>query len=108
MLRPSCEERVLTTAAKAEAQLLEQPAEAPLSEIEELQTLLNEGRERGFLTFEEVATCLEEVEVTKEQVRDLRAYFVEHGIDVVSAADGKPAESDLGKVEAAANRGKDP
>ena len=63
--------------------------------------LLTEGRERGYLTFEEVTACLEEVEVTKEQVRDLRAYFVEHGIDIVSG-DGKPAESDLGKVEAAA------
>ena len=95
------------TTAKAEGPLLDEHAEAPLAEIEELQTLLNEGRERGFLTFEEVSSCLDEVEVTKEQVRDLRAYFVEHGIDIVSA-DGKPAESDLGKVEAAATRGKDP
>jgi RNA polymerase primary sigma factor len=86
---------------KADGALLDEHAEAPLSEIDELQALLTEGRERGYLTFEEVATCLEEVEVTKEQVRDLRAYFVEHGIDIVSG-DGKPAESDLGKVEAAA------
>ena len=28
-----------------------------------------EGRERGYLTFEEIAACLEEVEVTKEQVQ---------------------------------------
>ena len=96
------------TTAKAEAPLLDEHAEAPLAEIEELQTLLTEGRERGFLTFEEVASCLEEVEVTKEQVRDLRAYFVEHGIDIVSAADGKPAESEVGKIEEAAARGKDP
>jgi RNA polymerase primary sigma factor len=96
------------TTAKAEGPLLDEHAEAPLAEIEELSTLLAEGRERGFLTFEQVASCLEEVEVTKEQVRDLRAYFVEHGIDIVSAADGKPAESEIGKVEAAATRGKDP
>ena len=95
------------TTAKAEGPLLDEHAEAPLVEIEELQTLLTEGRERGFLTFEEVASCLEEVEVTKEQVKDLRAYFVEHGIDIVSA-DGKPAESEVGKIEAAAARGKDP
>src|SRR5215208_7031607 len=105
--REAAEERALTT-AKAEGPLLDEHAEAPLVEIEELQTLLTEGRERGFLTFEEVASCLEEVEVTKEQVKDLRAYFVEHGIDVVSAVDGKPAESEIGKVEAAAARGKDP
>src|SRR5215217_1700890 len=101
------EERVLTT-AKAEAPaLLDEHAEAPLAEIDELRTLLTQGRERGFLTFEEVSSCLEEVDVTKEQVRDLRAYFVEHGIDIVSA-DGKPAESEIGKIEAAAARGKDP
>jgi RNA polymerase primary sigma factor len=99
------EERALTT-AKAGGTLLDEHTDAPLVEIEELQTLLSEGRERGFLTFEEVESCLEEVEVTKEQVRDLRAYFVEHGIDIV-AADGKPAESEVGRVEEAAARGKD-
>ena len=30
------------------------------------------GRERGYLTFEEIAACLEEVEVTKEQVVEFR------------------------------------
>ncbi len=28
--------------------------------------------------------------MTKEQVTDLHAHLVEHGVDVVSAADGKP------------------
>jgi RNA polymerase primary sigma factor len=64
--------------------------DAPFSEVEELQALVVEGRERGFLTFEEVAACLEEVEVTKEQVHELHSYLVEHGIDVV-AQDGRPA-----------------
>src|SRR3954453_16371075 len=64
--------------------------DAPFSEVEELSALVAEGREGGFLTFEEVAACLEEVEVTKEQVQDLHSYLVEHGIDVV-AQDGKPA-----------------
>ncbi len=96
------------TTVKAQGPLLDEHADAPLAEIEELQSLLGEGRERGFLTFEEVASCLEEVEVTKEQVRELRAYFVEHGIDIVSGADGKPAESEVGKIEEAAASGKDP
>ncbi len=82
--------------------------EAPLAETDEFRALILEGQERGYLTFEQIAGCLEEVEVTKEQVRDLRAYFVEHGIDIVSSADGKPAESEVGKIEAAAVRGKDP
>jgi RNA polymerase primary sigma factor len=76
---------------------------APLPEVEELQPLLALGRERGFLTFEEIAACLEEVEVTKEQVHDLRSYLAEQGIDVV-AQDGKPAVSDLDTAEAAAQK----
>ena len=70
--------------------LLGDQPEAPVLDIEELRTLVADGRERGYLTFEEIAACLEEVEVTKEQVQDLHSHLVEHGIDVVSQ-DGKPA-----------------
>jgi RNA polymerase primary sigma factor len=69
--------------------LLVDHSEAPILEVEELRALVAEGRERGFLTFEQIAACLEEVEVTKEQVRDLHAQLLEAGVEVVSA-DGKP------------------
>ena len=49
-----------------------------------------QGTERGYLTFEEISASLEEVEVTKEQVRDLHAHLIEHGVDVI-AADGVSA-----------------
>ena len=42
--------------------------DAAITEIDELRPLIAEGQERGFLTFEQIASCLEEVEVTKEQV----------------------------------------
>ena len=71
--------------------LLTGQAEAPELEQEELKALIAEGRERGFLTFEEIAACLEEVEVTKEQVRDLHVYLVDSGIEIVSA-DGRPGQ----------------
>jgi RNA polymerase primary sigma factor len=67
-------------------------ADAPFSEVEELQLLVSEGRERGFLTYEEIATCLEEVEVTKEQVQELHAHLVEHGVEILQ--DGKPVTPD--------------
>jgi RNA polymerase primary sigma factor len=70
--------------------LLTERPEAPFLESEELRGLVADGRERGFLTFEEIAGCLEEVEVTKEQVRDLHAHLIEGGIEIVSA-DGRPA-----------------
>jgi RNA polymerase primary sigma factor len=102
------------TAKDQGALLAEQPEpnfpahdrEAPFAELDELRALVTEGRERGYLTYEEIAACLEEVDVTKEQVHSLHAHLVENGIDVVSA-DGKPAVSELGKVEATAAQ-KDP
>jgi RNA polymerase primary sigma factor len=71
--------------------LLTGQAEAPDLEHEELRALVADGRERGFLTFEEIASCLEEVEITKEQVRDLHVYLVDSGIEIVSA-DGRPPQ----------------
>jgi RNA polymerase primary sigma factor len=62
----------------------------PFSDSEELRSLISQGRERGYLTFEQIAGTLEEVEVTKEQVRDLHAYLIEHGVDVI-AEDGLTA-----------------
>jgi RNA polymerase primary sigma factor len=62
----------------------------PAQHPDELRSLILQGREHGYLTFEQIAGTLEEVEVTKEQVRDLHAYLIEHGIDVI-AEDGLTA-----------------
>jgi RNA polymerase primary sigma factor len=64
--------------------------EAPFADHDELQRLIGQGQERGYLTFEEIAGTLEEVEVTKEQIQTLHSYLVEHGVDVI-AADGLTA-----------------
>jgi RNA polymerase primary sigma factor len=72
--------------------------EAPIVEFEELRPLIAEGQERGYLTFDQIAACLEEIDVTKEQVQELHAYLDEHGIDVVEA-DGRLARSEAGSVE---------
>jgi RNA polymerase primary sigma factor len=75
--------------------------EAPIVELDELRPLIAEGHERGFLTFDEIASCLEEVEVTKEQIQELHLYLDDQGIDVVGS-DGRPAKSENGSVEASA------
>src|SRR6478672_11456231 len=62
----------------------------PLEGSEELRGLIAVGTERGYLTFEEIASTLEEVEVTKEQVSELHSHLVEQGVDVI-AADGVTA-----------------
>ena len=81
--------------------------EAPIVEMEELKPLIAEGQEKGFLTFEQIASALEEVEVTKEQVQELHGELESRGIDIVGA-DGKLAQSEGGKVEAAAEARKQP
>jgi RNA polymerase primary sigma factor len=70
--------------------LLEEPAEARVLDIEELRGLAAEGRERGYLTFEQIAACLEEVEVTKEQVVEFRAHLLDSGVEIVAADSPRP------------------
>jgi RNA polymerase primary sigma factor len=74
-------------AAGADAEL---NGDAPFQDSDDLKALIAQGREFGYLTFEQIAGTLEEVEVTKEQVHDLHAYLVEHGVDVI-AEDGLTA-----------------
>ncbi|GAC1437221.1 MAG: RNA polymerase sigma factor RpoD [Solirubrobacteraceae bacterium] len=59
--------------------------ETPISEVDELQGLLGEAQERGFVTFEAVATALEDYEVSKEQISELYAHLEEQGIELVPA-----------------------
>jgi RNA polymerase primary sigma factor len=73
----------------------------PFGETEELRGLIAAGTERGYLTFEEIASTLEEVEVTKEQVSELHSHLVEQGVDVI-AADGVTAYKES-KGEASSN-----
>jgi RNA polymerase primary sigma factor len=83
--------------------------ELPLPESDELRALIAQGRDRGYLTFEEISGTLEEVEVTKEQVRDLHAYLVEHGVDVVAGdelsahkeakGDGQPGQGKKAELD---------
>jgi RNA polymerase primary sigma factor len=91
----------VTEKHEAAVGLLEEPAEASFMDVEELRGLAVEGRERGFLTFEEIAACLEEVEVTKEQISDFRAHLVEAGVDIVST-DGRPHSGGLNDSPAGA------
>jgi RNA polymerase primary sigma factor len=64
---------------------LDQDSDAqPFAEPEELRGLIALGRERGYLTFEQIANTLEEVEVTKEQIGGFHAHLVEQGVEVLA------------------------
>ena len=70
--------------------LLTDASETPLPDIEEVRGLVTEGRERGYLTFEEISTTFEEVELTKEQVTEFHAHLQENGVEIVASED-RPA-----------------
>ena len=53
-----------------------------LPEVEELQRLVEQGLEKGFLTYDEIVDGLEDVELTKEQVEDFYAYLIDHAIEL--------------------------
>jgi RNA polymerase primary sigma factor len=54
-----------------------------LPEVEELQKLVQDGIEKGFLNYDEIATGLEEVELTKEQIEDFYTYLIDHGVELL-------------------------
>ena len=61
------------------------PGESPpFGDVEELNTLVAVGRDKGFLTFSQISATLAEVEVTEEQVRELHAHLGDNGIDLIA------------------------
>src|SRR5215208_4644290 len=60
-----------------------------LPEVEELQKLVLEGQEKGYLTYDEIAAGLDDVELSKEQVEDFYAYLIEHSIELVEGEQHK-------------------
>jgi RNA polymerase primary sigma factor len=85
-------------AGKALALLSE---DAPIVDFDEVGTLIADGLDRGFVTSDQIASALEEVEVTKEQLQELHSYLEEHGIDVVDdAEEGKLDRPEISAVGA--------
>jgi RNA polymerase primary sigma factor len=58
-------------------------------EVEELQKLVVDGTEKGFLTYDEIVNGLEDVELTKEQVEDFYTYLIDHNIELVEGEQHK-------------------
>ncbi len=62
--------------------------ETAVVELEELQGLISEGQERGFLTTDALASVVEETELSPQQTSDLLSYLEEHGVELVSPGEG--------------------
>jgi RNA polymerase primary sigma factor len=73
-----------------------------LPEVEELHRLVEQGLERGFLTYDEIVSGLDDVELSKDQVEDFYTYLIDHSIELVEGEQHKalpheeppPAEED--------------
>ena len=65
-----------------------------LPDVEEVHKLVKDGQEKGFLTYDEIVTALEDVDLTKEQIEDFTTYLIDHSIELVEGVEHKsfPAE----------------
>jgi RNA polymerase primary sigma factor len=60
-----------------------------LPDVEELHKLVQDGQEKGFLTYDEIVAGLEEVELTKEQIEDFYTYLIDHSIELMEGENHK-------------------
>ncbi|MGH3042580.1 MAG: sigma-70 family RNA polymerase sigma factor [Gaiellaceae bacterium] len=60
-------------------------------DAEELQRLVSDGLEKGFLTYDEIAAGLQDAELNPEQIEDFYTYLVECSIELVEGEQHKHA-----------------
>ena len=63
--------------------------ETALPEIEELHKLVEQGQEKGFLTYDEIVKSVEDVDLTKEQLEDFTTFLIDHSIELVEGEQHK-------------------
>jgi RNA polymerase primary sigma factor len=59
--------------------------EIVLPDVEEMRALVAEGREKGFLTYDEIVGALQDADVTEDQVEQFYSHLVEVGVEVLDA-----------------------
>jgi RNA polymerase primary sigma factor len=59
------------------------------ADAEELPRLVADGLEKGFLTYDEIAAALEDVELTREQIEEFYTYLAERSIDLLEGEQHK-------------------
>ena len=63
--------------------------ETALPEVEELHKLVEQGQEKGFLTYDEIVKSVEDVDLTKEQLEDFTTFLIDHSIELVEGEQHK-------------------
>jgi len=70
-----------------------------LPDVEELHKLVETGKEKGFLTYDEIVAGVEEIELTKEQLEDFTTYLIDHGVELVEGEQHKALPHEQPLVE---------
>jgi len=73
--------------------------EPSVFEIDDVQTLVTEAQERGFISVEAIAATVEETEASREQVQELYAFLEEHAIELVGSDEGSGGTGSSSPVE---------
>jgi RNA polymerase primary sigma factor len=65
-------------------------ADTAVVDFDELQGVIAESQERGFLTADALAAAIEEAELSGQQTHDLLSYMEEHGIELLAPGESAP------------------
>ena len=83
-------------AKAAQAQSAEQGADAPILDTNNtlIKALIKKGKERGFVTHDELNAALPQDELSSEQIEDVMSALSEMGVSVVEAAESEDNSQD--------------
>ena len=70
---------------------------AKKSNMEDLRRLISIGKEKGYLTYDEVNSVLPEELVSSEKIDDMMMIFDEMDIEIIDAQKGKVLKEKIGK-----------
>jgi len=95
--------------APADAATAEQDTDTTLLDVHSaaVKRLIARGKERGYITFDELNVVLSPEQSSSEQIEDVMANLSEMGIQVVESEEGEEAESAAPKAEKAEEEGDD-
>ena len=88
-------------AKKANIEAQEQNNDAPILDTKNtaVKALIKKGKERGFVTHDELNAALPQGELTSEQIEDVMASLSDMGVNVVEAAEDVDKDSDEDNTE---------
>src|SRR5574337_2228278 len=98
-----------TKPAVADTVTAEQDVETTLLDVQTaaVKRLIAKGKERGYITFDELNAILPPEQNSSEQIEDVMANFSEMGIQVVESEESEDGEAPAPKVEKAEEEAED-